>query len=241
MIRVVVFLSRLTASTRRAKDATLPQTKPRARLDDARDELDERLLGGVVFTPRVLLVRVPVLARARPSDRFVGARGTASARAFELDSVRARELAGRPRAPSGASRIVTAMSDAVARGDGDDGDAGPNRAAPTTRLQRVVDSFRKQSLKRAKRNLTKLPLALISLLVGFSVCALLPHRRVRGMPSYRSPSYSSPSLYPASCGAAITRAASYDGFATALVTDGVELFQNWGAIRFICDAFKVGS
>ena len=45
MIRVVVFLSRYDArQTRRArKDATLPQTKPRARLDDARDELDERV------------------------------------------------------------------------------------------------------------------------------------------------------------------------------------------------------
>ena len=104
--------------------------------------------------------------------------GRPSARAFELDSVRAHALSpGVPAHRRARLAIVTAMSDAVARGDGDDdGDAGPSRAAlGRTRLQRAVDSFRKQSLKRAKRNLTKLPLALISLLVGFSVCALLPH------------------------------------------------------------------
>lgn len=104
--------------------------------------------------------------------------GRVRARAFELDVVaRARALPPGVRANRRARRaIVTAMSDAVASGDGDDdGDAGPSRALGRTRLQRVVDSFRKQSLKRAKRNLTKLPLALISLLVGFSICALLPH------------------------------------------------------------------
>ena len=94
--------------------------------------------------------------------------GRPSARAFELDSVRAHALSpGVPAHRRARLAIVTAMSD---------GDAGPSRAAlGRTRLQRAVESFRKQSLKRAKRNLTKLPLALISLLVGFSVCALLPH------------------------------------------------------------------
>ena len=118
---------------------------------------------------------------ARAHVRRVGSSaraGRVRARAFELDvAARARALPPGVRANRRARRaIVTAMSDAVASGDGDDdGDAGPSRALGRTRLQRVVDSFRKQSLKRAKRNLTKLPLALISLLVGFSICALLPH------------------------------------------------------------------
>lgn len=119
-------------------------------------------------SPRAHVRRVDSSARA----------GRVRARAFELDVVaRARALPPGVRANRRARRaIVTAMSDAVASDDGDDdGDAGPSRALGRTRLQRVVDSFRKQSLTRAKRNLTKLPLALISLLVGFSICALLPH------------------------------------------------------------------
>lgn len=118
-------------------------------------------------SPRAHVRRVDSSARA----------GRLRARAFEMDVARAHALPPGVRAHRRARRaIVTAMSDAVARGDGDDdGDEGPSRALGRTRLQRVVDSFRKQSLKRAKRNLTKLPLALISLLVGFSICALLPH------------------------------------------------------------------
>ena len=42
-------------------------------------------------------------------------------------------------------------------------------------MQRAVDSLRTKTWRRAKKNFKKLPLALISLLVGFSVCALLPH------------------------------------------------------------------
>jgi hypothetical protein len=75
--------------------------------DDARDELDERVCGGVVFAPRVVLVPVLVLvaARARPSRRFFGARGT-TARARVRNGRRARPRAstGRPRAPPRASR-----------------------------------------------------------------------------------------------------------------------------------------
>jgi len=47
--------------------------------------------------------------------------------------------------------------------------------AGKTRLQRIVDNFRLSTGRRARRNLKKLPLALICLLVGFSICALLPH------------------------------------------------------------------
>jgi len=68
---------------------------------------------------------------------------------------------------------TSAMSDVVASGDDDDDD-GSSRLGQT-RVQRAVDSLRTKTWRRAKKNFKKLPLALISLLVGFSVCALLPH------------------------------------------------------------------
>ena len=221
MIRVVVFLSRYDArQTRRAqKDATLPQTKPRARLDDARDELDERVLGGVVFTPRVLLVRVPVLARARPSNRFVGARGTTERARVRVGlCARPRELAGRPRAPSGAScdrhrderrrRAVTATTTAT-----------PDRVArrSAARVSSAWWTLSENKVSSAPREISPNSRSPSSPSWWDSPSAPSSRtRRVRRMPSYRSPSYSSPSLYPASCTAAITRAASYDGFATAI-------------------------
>lgn len=69
---------------------------------------------------------------------------------------------------------TSAMSDVVASGDDDDDDDGSSRLGQT-RVQRAVDSLRTKTWRRAKKNFKKLPLALISLLVGFSVCALLPH------------------------------------------------------------------
>ena len=79
------------------------------------------------------------------------------------------------RAPRRRRRDVStsAMSDVVASGDDDDDD-GSSRLGQT-RVQRAVDSLRTKTWRRAKKNFKKLPLALISLLVGFSVCALLPH------------------------------------------------------------------
>lgn len=63
------------------------------------------------------------------------------------------------------------MSFDLASEDEEDGDARRNR----TRLQKILDSLIKKLLGRAKTNLVKLPVALISLLVGFSMCALIPH------------------------------------------------------------------
>ena len=76
-------------------------------------------------------------------------------------------------ATRGCLQITSAMSDATASGD-EPSDEDSSRSRQT-RLQRVVEGLRSNWARRAKRNLRKLPLALISLLVGFSVCALLPH------------------------------------------------------------------
>jgi hypothetical protein len=73
----------------------------------------------------------------------------------------------------GRLQITSAMSDATASGDEPSGE--DSSRSRQTRLQRVVEGLRSNWARRAKRNLRKLPLALISLLVGFSVCALLPH------------------------------------------------------------------
>ena len=73
----------------------------------------------------------------------------------------------------GCLQITSAMSDATASGDEPSGE--DSSRSQQTRLQRVVEGLRSNWARRAKRNLRKLPLALISLLVGFSVCALLPH------------------------------------------------------------------
>ena len=73
-------------------------------------------------------------------------------------------------------RDVSRSALSTASSSSDDDDATENRApAGRTRLQIIVDDFRFGAGRRARRNLKKLPLALISLLVGFSVCALLPH------------------------------------------------------------------
>jgi len=76
-------------------------------------------------------------------------------------------------ATRGSLQITSAMSDATASGDEPSGE--DSSRSRQTRLQRVVEGLRSNWARRAKRNLRKLPLALISLLVGFSVCALLPH------------------------------------------------------------------
>ena len=68
---------------------------------------------------------------------------------------------------------TSAMSDVVASGDDDDDD-GSSRLGQT-RVQRAVDSLRTKTWRRAKKNFKKLPLALISVLVGFSVRARLAH------------------------------------------------------------------
>ena len=73
----------------------------------------------------------------------------------------------------GRLQTTTAMSDATASGDEPSGE--DSSRSRQTRLQRVVEGLRSNWARRAKRNFRKLPLALISLLVGFSVCALLPH------------------------------------------------------------------
>ena len=145
--------------------------------------------------------------------------GRPSARAFELDSVRAPARSpGVPAHRRARLAIVTAMSDAVARGDGDDdGDAGPSRAAlGRTRLQRAW-TLSENKVSSAPREISPNSRSPSSPSWWDSPSAPSSRtRRVRRMPSYRSPSYFSPSLYPASCTAAITRAASYDGFATAI-------------------------
>ena len=71
---------------------------------------------------------------------------------------------------------TAAMSGAVASGDDDDDDdADGSSRLGRTRVQSALDSLRTKTWRRARKNFKKLPLALISLLVGFSVCALLPH------------------------------------------------------------------
>lgn len=77
------------------------------------------------------------------------------------------------KATRGRLQIMSAMSDATASGDEPSGE--DSSRSRQTRLQRIVEGLRSNWARRAKRNLRKLPLALISLLVGFSVCALLPH------------------------------------------------------------------
>jgi len=72
-------------------------------------------------------------------------------------------------------RDVSRSALSSASSSSDDDEPTMNQTAGRTRLQIIVDNFRFGAGRRARRNLKKLPLALISLLVGFSVCALLPH------------------------------------------------------------------
>ena len=68
------------------------------------------------------------------------------------------------------------MSADIASGDNDDDSEEPEADAPgRTRLQKILNSFYKKFFGRARTNLMYLPVALISLLIGFSVCALIPH------------------------------------------------------------------
>ena len=83
-----------------------------------------------------------------------------------------RTVRARSRARSCARDVrAFSMSFDLASEDEEDGDARRNR----TRLQKILDSLIKKFFGRAKTNLVKLPVALISLLVGFSMCALIPH------------------------------------------------------------------
>lgn len=100
-------------------------------------------------------------------------------------STRGREVVARARASPWISRDdVRRTNDASSRNvslsamsSSSSADENPSNesTAGKTRLQRIVDNFRLSTGRRARRNLKKLPLALICLLVGFSICALLPH------------------------------------------------------------------